>query len=138
MCRFITTAHLTEDAARIRTSVFIEEQGFVNEFDEQDDVSYHIVAYDGDVPVAVCRFTPGEDGVCTVGRVAVVPDHRGKSLGAALLAEAERQATGMGQSLMVLGAQVRARGFYEKQGYTAFGDGYMEEWCPHIMMRKEL
>ena len=132
------TDHLTGDAARIRMEVFVQEQGFANEFDEQDDRSYHVVAYDGDTAVAVCRFLPGDDGVCTVGRVAVSRNRRGESLGSAILAEAERQATAMGQRRMILGAQVRAMGFYEKQGYTAYGEEYMDEWCPHIMMGKDL
>ena len=138
MVRFVTTSHLTGDAARIRMEVFVQEQGFSQEFDGQDDVSYHIVAYEGDTAVAVCRFVPGEDGICTVGRVAVDKDHRGRSLGAEILAEVERQAEAMGQKAVVLGAQVRAKGFYERQGYSAFGDEYMDEWCPHIMMRKVL
>ena len=87
----------------------MDEQGFVNEFDETDDVSRHIVA-----------------------------DHRGRSLGSILLREAEAQASDIGQRRMVLGAQVRAKGFYERQGYVAYGEEYMDEWCPHIMMGKDL
>ncbi len=138
MLRFVVSDILTDDAALIRREVFMDEQGFVNEFDETDDVSRHIVAYDGDSPVAVCRITPGEDGVCHLGRVAVVSDHRGRSLGSILLREAEVQASDIGQRRMVLGAQVRAKGFYERQGYVAYGEEYMDEWCPHIMMGKDL
>ena len=129
---------LTPDAARIREDVFVREQGFEVEFDEKDADAYHMLVYDDDVPIAVCRFMPGEDGVCTIGRLAVVPGFRGRSIGRAMLAEAEREVSDMGQRRMVLSAQVRARGFYEACGYTAYGCEYRDEWCPHIMMGKDL
>lgn len=66
MLRFVVSNILTDDAALIRREVFMDEQGFVNEFDETDEVSRHIVAYDGDSPVAVCRITRG--GRCVPSR----------------------------------------------------------------------
>lgn len=39
---------------------------------------------------------------------------------------------------LALSAQVRVRPFYEKLGYTASGDEYLDEYCPHIHMEKEL
>ena len=38
----------------------------------------------------------------------------------------------------LLAAQLQARGFYEKQGYAAFGDVFYEEHCPHVWMCKTL
>ena len=138
MLRFETSQNLSEAAVRIRTDVFVKEQGFEVEFDEKDADAYHMLVYDDDVPIAVCRFMLGEDGVCTIGRLAVVPEFRGRSIGKAMLAEAEKEVSDMGQRRMELSAQVRARGFYEACGYTAYGDEYMDEWCPHIMMGKDL
>lgn len=129
---------LCEDAARIRTEVFVREQGFVNEFDGTDDISLHIVAYDDGVPVATCRLIPGEDGVFTIGRVAVSGDHRGRSLGSMVMAEAERQARARGAERVELASQVRAKGFYESCGYTEYGEVFPDEGCPHIMMSKVL
>ena len=37
-----------------------------------------------------------------------------------------------------LSAQVQAQGFYESCGYTAEGDTYLDEHCPHIHMTKTL
>ncbi len=132
---FVSTSGLSEDAARIRREVFMDEQGFEVEFDDLDAVSTHIVLYEDDVPVAVCRLNM-DGGDCHIGRVAVVADHRGRSLGRMVIAEAERVAVGMGASRTVLGAQVRAKGFYESCGYNAYGDVYMDEHCPHVMMGK--
>lgn len=50
---------LPEDAARIRTEVFIEEQGFSGEFDEIDrTAAVHLVLYEKGIPAGVCRIFP--------------------------------------------------------------------------------
>ena len=51
-----------EQAAAIRQAVFVEEQGFHNEFDETDETCLHCVISDGPQPVATCRtldYRPG-------------------------------------------------------------------------------
>ena len=52
---------LPDEAVKIRTLVFVEEQGFKNEFDSIDEIATHIVMFDGDNPVAVGRFFPSEN-----------------------------------------------------------------------------
>ena len=37
-----------------------------------------------------------------------------------------------------LAAQVQAKGFYEKAGYSADGEEFLEEHCPHIRMCKKI
>lgn len=41
---------LPQDAKDIRIEVFMNEQGFENEFDEIDTISHHIVAFDEENP----------------------------------------------------------------------------------------
>ena len=53
---------LPEEAAAIRTEVFIEEQGFKNELDDMDSCAEHLVAFKDDKPVGTCRFFREEDG----------------------------------------------------------------------------
>ena len=53
-CKLYCT--LPEDAIYIRKTVFMKEQGFLEEFDELDKVSKHTVLYENEVPVATCRF----------------------------------------------------------------------------------
>ena len=44
------------EAVRIRTEVFIDEQGFKDEFDEIDDTAIHLVLYNNDKePTDTCR-----------------------------------------------------------------------------------
>ena len=47
---------LCDDAKKIRIEVFVNEQGFSVEFDDIDDIAFHIVGYDEGVPAAVCRY----------------------------------------------------------------------------------
>ena len=52
--------------------------------------------------------------------------------------EAERQIQNLGADRLLLAAQIQARSFYEKQGYTPTGDEYLEERCLHVWMCKKL
>lgn len=138
MFRFEVSDHLTEDAIRIRQEVFVDEQGFVVEFDDRDSVSTHIVLYDGAVPVGVCRIVPESEGLCSIGRVAVSKPYRGRALGSEIMREAEAVARSRGIPEVFVSAQVRAMPFYESLGYIAEGEQYLDEYCPHIRMRKSL
>lgn len=132
--------HLSElpEAHDIRTRVFIQEQGFVGEFDEIDRVALHVVLFEHDVPVATGRLFPEGTQSMHIGRVAVLPAYRGRGLGAAVIRELESAARTQGYTEVILSAQTRVRGFYEALGYQAFGDCYLDEFCPHIQMKKQL
>ena len=47
---------LPEDAVRIRKEVFMDEQGFCNEFDEIDKTALHAVLYEDDKAAATGRM----------------------------------------------------------------------------------
>ncbi|WP_455138067.1 GNAT family N-acetyltransferase [Thermophilibacter sp.] len=130
---------LPEEAVAIRTAVFMSEQGFVDEFDDTDDRACHLVLFDGEQPVATLRLFAGETpGEWVVGRLAVARSHRGLGLGALTLREAEAEAARRGGGHVILHAQVRSKGFYERCGYEAYGEVDLDEGCPHTWMRKEL
>lgn len=134
-----TFTSLPEEAAKIRKAVFMQEQGFTNEFDDVDDTAVHLVLYKDGLPVATCRYFHGpEEKSYVVGRVAVIRSCRGQSLGAEILREAERQIRAQGGKQVSLSAQTRVTGFYEKQGYHAQGSSYYDEFCLHIQMFKNL
>ena len=53
---------LPEEAVRIREVVFVEEQGFQDEFDEIDSYAKHLVLFDGEKPgQGNRRFYSGKD-----------------------------------------------------------------------------
>lgn len=130
---------LPEAAKSIREEVFVVEQGFKYEFDDLDLTSTHIVGYINGLPVATCRVLFNEQRkTYAVGRIAVIKEYRGKGLGAEILREGEEYIRKIGGGLVSLHAQVRAAGFYEKQGYIRVGEIDDEEGYPHIWMTKEL
>lgn len=131
---------LPQEAMDIRTKVFMEEQGFCNEFDDIDSISVHLVAYSDDkTPIATCRVFKGEnDGEYIFGRLAVVKEFRGQNIGAGMIKEAENAVFKRNGKYIILHSQVQAKGFYEKLGFFEFGGIEDDEGCPHIWMRKNL
>ena len=129
--------HLCDDARQIRESVFVEEQGFKEEFDDIDEYAKVLVFYDNGNPVGICRYFKTGD-TYHIGRIAVIPEYRGSGLGSEIVRTAEREITAEGGTEAELSAQRRAEGFYLKLGYAPEGEPYYEEYCEHIRMRKQL
>lgn len=131
------TDYLTDAERNIRTVVFMDEQGFVDEFDDEDIHAEHAVLYaDGNAAVC-CRFFE-KDGVYMIGRFATMKEYRGTGLGAKLYYAVEEKLAGRGVKKLALSAQLRAKGFYEKLGFAAVGEIYLDEDCKHIRMEKTI
>ena len=128
---------LNDDIIKIRTEVFIEEQGFKDEFDEIDKTCSHIVLYENNKPIATCRYFL-ENGTYHVGRVAIIKEYRGKHLGNKIMLIAEDYIKKDGGQTIEVSAQVRVSEFYKKLGYNKIGDIYFDEFCEHIRMVKKL
>lgn len=130
---------LPDEAKRIREQVFIKEQGFENEFDQTDEQAVHIVVFSGEQAAGTGRVY-WDDALDSwvIGRVAVLPEYRKLRIGVEILSCLEDWLKQKGAKTVMISAQCQARGFYEKCGYTAFGESYLDEGCPHIRMKKEL
>lgn len=127
------------EAVLIRKAVFMEEQGFENEFDSVDTYAFHAVLFtDENIPAACGRLYSNDSKCFIIGRIAVQKPFRGKGLGERIVKALENKARELGGHETELSAQVRAMGFYEKLGYFPFGEEYLDEYCPHISMRKKL
>jgi predicted GNAT family N-acyltransferase len=136
--RIVTTPQERDDAFSVRIAVFVEEQQIPREeeLDELDDIAVHCVAYlDDRTPVAAGRLVL-MDGYAKIGRMAVLATHRKTGLGARILEALEREGASRGVRLFRLSAQLSARGFYDRAGYTPLGDVYDEVGIPHIAMEK--
>lgn len=131
---------LNADVRVVRHTVFEIEQGFLREYDDIDDIAEHIVMFDNDSPIAVCRIFPdaNSDGGYILGRLAVMKAYRGKGIGAEMIKIAESFIRERGGASVSLHSQLQARKFYERCGYTEYGDIGYEETCPHIWMKKAL
>lgn len=134
-----------EQASRIRFAVFVEEQGVPDdvELDEHDPVCLHALAIDATGKVAgTGRLLPSamEEGRVTshIGRMAVSRDARKGGVGGAILERLVEAARARGDDVVALSAQTHALGFYQRHGFEAYGDVYMEAGIEHRAMRRVL
>ena len=120
------------DLRRIRESVFIQEQGVTpeQEWDSDDASATHFLAYEGDFAIGTARLLA--DGC--IGRVSVLKDWRGLNVGEHLMRAVIQEAERLGLKQQTLTAQVHATGFYERLGFTAVSDEFLEAGIPHIDM----
>ena len=125
-----------KEVKAIRTKVFVEEQGVPPEleWDGLDEGSYHVLAYAPDgTPIGTGRLL--QDG--RIGRLAVLPEWRGKGVGRALLDMLLVVANKMGNEEVELHAQTRVVGFYRKRGFIRHGKEFMEAGIPHVAMKRK-
>lgn len=129
----------TSIAKAIRLAVFVDEQGFEDEFDQIDDIAWHIEGWDQGLPIAVGRmFESDHPSIYTIGRIAVIKEFRQKNVGKAVMEALENHARQLKAIAIELSAQCSAEGFYEKLGYIRQGEVYLDQFCPHIKMVKNL
>ncbi|OOG41956.1 GNAT family N-acetyltransferase [Rhodanobacter sp. C05] len=121
----------------LRYTVFVQEQG-VPEARERDGLDvdcWHVLARDeAGQPIGCGRLTPARK----IGRMAVLPTWRGQGVGVALLRELIGRARTQGLPEVALDAQVSALGFYEREGFIAYGDEFEDAGLPHRSMRLSL
>lgn len=100
-----------------------------DEFDEHDGAeSKYIVLLDDEYPVATCRFYELDKSTVLVGRVVVLPEYRGKHLGARVINEAEKWIAELGYTEIFIDARLEATGFYEKLGYSKTDEKVFKSW----------
>ncbi|MCL1882890.1 MAG: GNAT family N-acetyltransferase [Defluviitaleaceae bacterium] len=123
------------DVYGIRRTVFVEEQDCPEdeEFDGTDDSCVHLVFYDDGVPVSTGRIFISEE-FFKIGRVATLMEYRGRGIATNLMQTLMGACVAMGGHRQIIHAQIVARGFYEKLGFTAYGDEFEEAGIPHIAM----
>ena len=117
----------------IRTRVFVEEQGVPVEleWDGLDEHAYHVMALAADgTPIGTGRLLQDAH----IGRLAVLKDWRGKGVGGALLDILLVIANKMGYDEVRLHAQTRVLEFYQRRGFEAQGEEFMEAGIPHVLM----
>ena len=128
-----------QGALELRYRVFCEEQGVAPAADQdgRDHEAIHLVALEDGRVVGTCRLLV-EHGVARLGRNAVAASDRGRGVGTALLRAADRVAADAGADRIRLHAQLPARALYERAGYEAEGEVFLEEGIEHLTMEKRL
>ncbi len=126
----------------VRYQVFVNEQNVDAdiEYDEYDDLSrddvIHLMAIQNETVIGTLRLIK-EGKTLIVGRVAVLKKYRNQKIGLKLMAYAETHACNHGFTALKLGAQLTAIPFYEKSGYEAYGEIFMDANIEHKMMQKK-
>ena len=131
---------LPTDAVKIRTEVFVVEQGFKEEFDTVDNNCVHFLYYVDDKAIGVARiYNSLEHNMLSIGRFAILKEYRQKGYGRKLYESMERFILDKyGPTKVGLSSQDRAIKFYEALGFKQVGEPYLDENYPHIWMEKEI
>ena len=129
-----TWQHDRDELMLVRRAVFVIEQGIAEseEIDEYDPLCRHVVVRIDGRTVGTGRLAPSGK----IGRIAVLPDHRGRGIGQAVVAHLVNQATELGLAQVYLHAQADSVGFYERLGFKGEGPVFDEVGIPHRRMRR--
>ena len=127
-------------ALRVRVRVFVEEQNgpLEDEPDAWDASAHHFgVFHDGQL-VGTGRIYDPQFGVAKIGRVAVLPECRGRGWGTLLIRKLLDYARAAGYREVILDAQTHACPFYRRFGFEALGEEFVEAGILHQRMRLAL
>jgi predicted GNAT family N-acyltransferase len=144
----VGSAAAMAEALAVRRRVFIEEQSVPEalEIDEHDadpagvGSAIHVLArLDGEA-IATGRLLLHRDekGHVHIGRVAVLATHRGRGVGRQVMQALHAIARERGCAAITLAAQLHAIGFYERLGYRARGDVFLDAGIEHRWMDFDL
>lgn len=120
----------------VRQQVFVIEQGIdpALEWTGDDDQFQCVLAVDTDQkPIGTGRVKVSA-ATATIGRMAVLESWRGAGVGAAIMRRLIEIGKSDGADEFELSAQLTAVAFYQKFGFTASGDVYLDADIEHRKM----
>lgn len=125
----------TEALRHIRQVVFIDEQQVPSdlEWDAEDADATHFLLTVDEQQVGTARLL----GNGRIGRVALLPQARGKGLGRELMLAVMQHAQQQGMTRLTLSAQTHALDFYRQLGFVPCSDVYLDAGIPHRSMSWE-
>ena len=118
----------------LRHTVFVEEQGVPVdlELDGEDASAWHAAAFSDDGKLIGTGRMLGSG---KIGRIAVSQSMRRQGIGRALLDALVTEAKRLKLEEVSLGAQLPAVSFYERAGFEAYGDVFLDAGIDHRMMK---
>ena len=134
----LTTEELYKILA-LRAEVFVVEQNCpYQDVDGKDSHSIHVLGYIKNQLVAYARVLGqgvSYQGYASIGRIVTSPSIRGKKFGHELVDFSIKvcQKNFPGQPIKI-SAQAHLEKFYNKHGFKATGEAYLEDDIPHIGM----
>jgi predicted GNAT family N-acyltransferase len=111
--------------SKIREQVFVYEWRIPKEceFDQQDDVAFHVLVLDeNNREIATGRITPQGE----IGRIAVVPEFRGPEVYLELFSALLAIARQIGLEDVLVQCELEGVEYYQQQGFRPVGSVYMD------------
>jgi len=129
-----------KEALAIRMRVFVEEQGVdpALEIDDDDAVAWHVLARRDGEPVGTARLVMLDQLRAKIGRVAVLPEFRGMGIASQLVKLLMEYARREGRTQAILDSQLPVMPLYEKLGFTAVGEVFLDADILHRRMIRKL
>lgn len=120
---------------RIRKEVFVEEQGTMDDFvqDELDKDSIHVLVFNGSESIATGRLYI-HDEYYKLGRIAVLKQYRGQQYGDFVVRMLLDKAFMLGAETVHISSQLKAVPFYKKIGFQECGEPFMDGTIEHLPM----
>ena len=123
-----------EDALRIPLGLTLDGDDLKDE-----NTQIHIAAINDDgAIIGTVLLKPLSQGHVKLRQMAVSPLLQRNGIGRKLVQFAEQSARAMGFDNIELHARIHAQAFYEKLGYAAVGERFLEVTLPTIKMIKRL
>ncbi|HMK03792.1 MAG TPA: GNAT family N-acetyltransferase [Ferruginibacter sp.] len=123
---------------KLRNEVFVIEQDCIyQDADDKDQLSWHLMGWDGKNLAAYTRIIP--PGIsyeqASIGRVVTSPRYRKTGLGRTLMqVSIARTFDQFNTHEIKIGAQVYLTKFYGSLGFRQYSEPYLEDGIPHIEM----
>ncbi len=127
------------DQVLVRSEVFLIEQKVPidEEIDVLDGEATQFIVYDDNKPIGAARFRI-IDGNGKIERVCVLKSYRKKGVGRLIMDTIEAYAKKQNIHHLILNAQLTALPFYQKVGYTAYGEIFLDANIEHKKMYKDI
>jgi predicted GNAT family N-acyltransferase len=136
----VTAKHI-DICYKVRIAVFVEEQNIPveDEIDLNDPKSTHFIGFIDGEPAGTARLVPDSNGVCHLGRLAVLKGSRNKGLAKLLVESVHFEAIQQGFTMSIIHAQSYLKDFYLRAGYIPdSGEIFIEDGLEHLSMTKML
>ncbi len=132
-----------------RSRVFVVEQHCAyQDIDGLDFDCLHLIAHQNEALIGYCRIIPpsvspthagfnseNAKSVCRIGRVLVLPEHRGNGLSRQIMQQAIQYCrTHYKKQPIQIAAQTYLTAFYASLGFEIVGNAYDEDGIEHIDM----
>jgi predicted GNAT family N-acyltransferase len=127
---------LCNEGFKLRREVFIAEQKVPpdEEFDTYDLTAHHVVALAAGEVCGTLRVLHTQEHV-KIGRVAVAMAWRGQGIASRMMDYAMTEHRGARSNRFYLTAQSDKVGLYERLGFVAYGDEFLDAGIPHLAMK---